>query len=192
MTAVGSNYQILCHFLSKTCTSGCDVRSYGRCLLYKASLPANTAAGTSYTRHKNRMRPMSKYLPNMENILNLLRLISQYSCCVNGLLILCQRSIDEMYILSVVWSLNVDEAGDRMRIGGWHHQSGGDSPGEKWHSQIDNLIVYILKVLRSISSGNPAKVSHFISPPTSFYISLQQFCGKGRTYNTSFIRKLLS
>ena len=72
MAAVGSNYQILCHFLSKTCTSGCDVRSYGRCLLYKASLPANTpAAGTSYTRHKNRMRPMSKYLPNMENIFNL-------------------------------------------------------------------------------------------------------------------------
>ena len=80
----------------------------------------------------------------------------------------------------------------------WHHTRVtrvGDSPVivlvRSWNSRIDNLIVYILKVLRSISTGNPAKVSHFIFPPTSFYISLQQFCGKGRTYNTSFSRKLL-
>ena len=84
--------------------------------------------------------------------------------------------------------LNGEKVGDTMSdITGV-----GDSPGEKLNSQIGNLIVYILKVLRSISSGIPAKVSHFIFPPTSFYISLQQFCGKGRTYNTSFIRKLLS
>ena len=42
------------------------------------------------------------------------------------------------------YGLNVDEAGDRMRIGGWHHQSVGDSHGEKLNIQIDNLIVYIL------------------------------------------------
>ena len=84
--------------------------------------------------------------------------------------------------------LNGEKVGDTMS----DITSVGDSPGEKLNSQIGNLIVYILKVLRSISTGNPAKVSHFISPPpTSFYISLQQFCGKGRTYNTSFIRKLL-
>ena len=83
--------------------------------------------------------------------------------------------------------LNGEEVGDTMS----DITSVGDSPGEKLNSQIGNLIVYILKVLRSISTGNPAKVSHFIFPPTSFYISLQQFCGKGRTYNTSFSRKLL-
>ena len=128
-----------------------------------------------------------------------LPLISQYSAmlawiaCWFGVIKIFIYTSKKRSILSIVLCrMNVDEDGDMLRKEGWHHESVGDNPGEKLNFQIDNLIVYILKVLRSISTGNPAKVSHFISsPPTSFYISLQQFCGKGRTYNTSFIRKLL-